>query len=1091
MKKTSKRFLILATLPMLLGGLAGCGQSSDSSIKDSSSPSSSVASSSSASSVAPLPEKYSLMKNWAGNLEEQYFTTNCTDAKTTLTYTNVPAGDSNNWVYVSRSFAYDDNVKNFSEYKTLHFEGKLATTAGTNNVMVKIQTSGANIEKVFNFPSTDGIYELSIASVDWATVQSILFFPNRTNDASTGAGSGVFNFTDISLRKTEVNADYNIDKNAPTTVQEVNTYTTGDTFKVTKDWRDSGAGVITPKVSNDVWTLDYDKTKATAGTDTSWVWAKALVTGEGLSAFKKVVFTFVGTKDHSAIFALEGLNAGGEKKKTEHDAVTFTGAEQTVELDIQHLKDGTAVSFDFSQKQMLMIHPDGGSTTAIGSIVLKSVVFSKEDITKDTSNLNIYDGSSTTFSITKGYTAFDSGTYTFDYKEGGAVEVSYNVSDYKFFKVNSIGANLKNLKTVKVSVKGEAGKTLIFKPFDSHEFQIALTGETQVVEFDISSYVYNKTWTAEQEVSTLFCYKDMAVSGATSYSGTFTINSVVYSTSGNNVYASGDVFNITNSWVDSGDKVYTVTPGSALGAFDVAYAKGESEWGTLKANLANLPDDYTKLTLKVKGTQDEKIMVKGSSGPEKTITFTGEEDTVEVSLNAGATFVGIIAAPGNKNVSGSFQIISASLVAYVDPNVNYYVAGNDTLDLNVGWANADNKYTATGTLPAIAVTYNKGTGDEWVGISTSFAKADPAVLDMVQIDITGATEGHEFLAKVEGGTEVRSTADATGKLTLKFPNTVKAGKVTIMAQDGTASVSGTFNIVAAKLYSSASEAVNTYKSGARLDMAKGWANADKKYTAVTGADGKITVTYNKGVGDEWSGISSSFAGVSSKVLDRIHLKVSGAAEGDEYLFKAEGKNDNRAVANAEGIVTFDFANPLTDVTEGKLTIMAKDGTASVSGTFVIEECYLYDSSVNTYTSGETFTINPSSYKENDASTYAFTANADQTTSVVCNNDSWKFFYTQVQGTDILKFTTLTIKAKGEAGKTLKVKPFDKFEKDLSFTGTEEQTLTVDLTEKATDLATLDLSKPVKMIFFYLDTANMGGTAVTNASFTIDSIVFSK
>jgi hypothetical protein len=88
-------------------------------------------------------------------------------------------------------------------------------------------------------------------------------------------------------------------------------------------------------------------------------------------------------------------------------------------------------------------------------------------------------------------------------------------------------------------------------------------------------------------------------------------------------------------------------------------------------------------------------------------------------------------------------------------------------------------------------------------------------------------------------------------------------------------------------------------------------------------------------------------------------------------------------------------------------------------------------------------------------------------------------------------TTLTVKAKAVAGKTLLVKPFDAKDNRLAFTGTEEQTLTIDLTDSA--YTAKDFTQTLPILFFYLDTADEGATNTTAAAatFTIDSVVFSK
>lgn len=904
------------------------------------------------------------MKNWAGNMQESYFTNSCSDTLTTLAYTDIPVGDSNNWIYVARSFAFDDNVANFGVYKTLHFEGKLETTKGTNHVMLKIQHStGPNIEKVFDFPSTANTFELDLSAVDWANVQSILFFPNRTNDSSTGAGSGTFTFTDISLRKTAVQDAYNIDKGGYTTLQEVNTYESGDTFAVTKDWRDSGTRVIHPVAGeNGAWTISWDKSTAAAGVDDSWAWAQALVRGEGLSAFKKIVFTVTGTKDHTAIFALEGVDTSGANKKAEiKNAVTFTGAEQTVELDIKNLKDGTAVDFDWSINHMVMIHPDGGSTTMAGSITLKSVVFSKEALTEDLSNINIYDGTSNTFAITKGYQALDSGTYSFTYKEDGSVEIPYTVGPWKFFHATYRGANLKNLRTVKISLKGVAGTMFVFKPIgDNKEYDITLTGDTQTVEFDISGIDSFMPTSDSQDVNINMCLHDPAATDTVAASGKLIINSITFATSGNNVYSGGTTMDITNSWVDSGDSCYTVTRGATAGDFSVAYVKN-SEWGTLLAKVANIPATLNTITFVIKGTKDDTLMLKTDGGThnETTVTLTGADDTFTIPMNFDATFIGIIAIPGTKDTAktGTFEIKSCTLSN---------VAASDDATINV-----------PGTDGVLNLT-------KWVSATT--------------------------------GAYTAGEAD-------------------------------TNNVVA------------------------------------------CTYTTTK---TEWDALQAKFSGLDYYKYNRLIVNITGATAGKEFLVKIEGGDgDHKVTVAADGTASYDIA---VSKNAGRVSLMAEDGTANVSGAFNVAAHFAFeaykDPNVNYYESGNSFAVTKG-YTENDKNTYAFTYNTDGTVGVSATTSGYQFFKTQVNGAGLASMTTLTVKAKAVAGKTLLVKPFDAKDNRLAFTGTEEQTLTIDLTDSA--YTAKDFTQTLPILFFYLDTADEGATNTTAAAatFTIDSVVFSK
>lgn len=975
MKNNFKKLALWLIIPMAIGLLVGCGDNSTSnpttSVESTSPTTSNPATTSTDTSTTnpttsiqePLPEVHSMLDHWAGNKEEKYITVE-EGKSTVITYVDLPVGDSNNWVYVARSFAYDDNVERFGEYKTLHFEGNLAITTGTANVMLKIeQTGGGSIEKIFNFKSEAGTYEISVANVDWTKVQSVLFFPNRTTVSSTGVGNGVITLTNFSLVKTDVNPDYDIDKFGPKTPQEVNTYESGDTFAVTKDWRDGGKGVITPTADGTKWTLVYDKTAGAAGEDTSYAWAQALVTGEGLNAFKKIVFVATGTVGNSAIFKIEGLDTTGTRVASEVKA-DFTGVEQTVELDIKNA-NGKAISLDFTNNIMVMIMPDGGSTTAKGTIVLASTTFSKEDVTEDLSNVNMYDETTSSLTLTKGLSSLDAGVYTFAYNDDGSIKVNYtNITSWKFFKFLSRGTaeQIKGLATLKMTLTGVKGLTLIVKPFNIHEFKVTLTGEEQEVELDFSAYLSGlNSYQGKTNLETLFCVKDLAAADDVKYSGELLIKSLVFVQTGKNIYNDGDEFLLTNSLVDSGDKVYTTTRKGA-GQFDVAYSKGESQWGTLVGNVSNIPSKFDTERLTIKGTKDVKLLLKANS-KEVWCTLTGEEDVFDLALPTGETLwaVALIMAPGEVNVSGTIQILSWKILSLKDPDMNYY-EGADVFDIYKGFKEND-----TGSY---AVTLNDKS-----------------------VTIVANNNGYQFFS--------------------------------------------------------------TQVVGANL------LNLKQLVIKATGEAGMTLLI---------------------KPFDKfeVRLTFTGATEQTFIINLAD------YAANLDGV----------DTTVAKKFIMfylnsADEGSKVDNKTLVINSMKMIKAS-NVYTSGDEFNVN-SGYYENDANTYAF-AYADGKTTVTANSKSWAYFYTPFYGEGLSSFTKFKVNVTGEAGKTLLVKLFDKIEVWFTFTAdslTMEQTVDLTLEANAAKLKDVDFTAPQKVLMFYLDTADYGATVNTNAVFTINTLSYIK
>ena len=455
-----------------------------------------------------------------------------------------------------------------------------------------------------------------------------------------------------------------------------------------------GKGVITPSVTGTEWKLDYDKSKAAAGDDASWSWAQALVKGEGLKNFKKVVFTIKGEAGKSAIIKQEGLDLTGTKINSEV-SVDFDGTEQVIEIGLQKNKAGTKLSFDFSKEQTLMLFPDGGQPTAKGTLTIKSVVYSKEEITV-VSNANAYDGVAESVVINKGFKEVDKGTYTFgEVSEAGEINVDYNIESWKFFKAPIRGENLKKLKTLTMTVKGKVGDKLLVKPYDKFEYWVIFDGKEQEIEIDISKFSYTAPTDPTVEAMTNFCVRPLEGETAT---GSFTLKNLTYKTSGKNIsHQVGNEFICTNAWANSGtDKDYTVTE-NGLGEFEVAYDK-KTEWGTLATQIGDIDKKFNTISITVKGIADRMLMIKDGKS-EKNFKLTGGDDVITINRGADITFVGLIAEGGTLGAKGSFTIKELKFIVSKDPNVNYYESG-ETFAIEKGYISNDEgayNFTQKGT----------------------------------------------------------------------------------------------------------------------------------------------------------------------------------------------------------------------------------------------------------------------------------------------------------------------------------------------------------------------------------------------------------
>ena len=362
----NRKLIALILASMALGALAGCGNKKNTSSGSEPAPSSS-------SQEDPLPNEYSLMKYWSGNPSEDFYDVNDTGEQTIIEYEDVVGEDSGGWAYVSRSFQYDAAVRGrFSEYKKISFTGKLQTTAGSDVVMVKVQGAGGTFEKRFNFASTTKTYEFSTSFIsDWNQVDAILFFANRSNNSD---GSGVITLDKMVLSKDAVNPDYDIAPGMPDVPQAFNYYDGEDSYNAMYRWGYNDDGYITTETVDAGYKFSW-----TGNKEVEWSYVSAWVSGTtehplASSGLKRMVYTITGgTAGQSALFKVEDYDQGNANAVEK--SIEFTGAEQTVEIDITKV----LANAGFADRLKLLIFPLAGQHGAqpTGEVTLKSAVLDK------------------------------------------------------------------------------------------------------------------------------------------------------------------------------------------------------------------------------------------------------------------------------------------------------------------------------------------------------------------------------------------------------------------------------------------------------------------------------------------------------------------------------------------------------------------------------------------------------------------------------------------------------------------------------------------------------------------------------------------
>lgn len=113
-------------------------------------------------------------------------------------------------------------------------------------------------------------------------------------------------------------------------------------------------------------------------------------------------------------------------------------------------------------------------------------------------------------------------------KDGAKWVIGYDKGNFEWSAVKAVvvGEALSTMKTVKLTVKGTAGKSILFKPFDNNETRIEFTGEVQEIVVDITNLVTDASRDLTKNQSMII----MAEGGVKEVTGSFEILGLEFST---------------------------------------------------------------------------------------------------------------------------------------------------------------------------------------------------------------------------------------------------------------------------------------------------------------------------------------------------------------------------------------------------------------------------------------------------------------------------------------------------------------------------------------------------------------------------------
>ncbi len=516
---------------------------------------------------------------------------------------------------------------------------------------------------------------------------------------------------------------------------------------------DFAEGWVASDPSKEAYTISYEAGVTTIdwNRDASEVWEAVKYIFPSLLEQQNVItMTFKGEAGKAIIVKPNGNNAY-EK------FVWFDGTEQTVTFKLNEPIVNVIINVDPDMGWLETPHV--GSLTGTFDIIQAKTSY-------------VFPGSL----VETDWTENDPDTYDFNEQADGSILVTYTKGvgqSWVFMRNNFDATAAEDKNLMLVILQGTVGKSVLLKPNDVGALE-------RRVDFVNDQPVF--VWVNADAFTKMIVF---AEPGNEAVSGTFTILGV-YLTYEKPAAVERDVIvDFESGWVDNGDSVYTIT--EADGKTTVAYNKGTTEWSTMKYTFTENLSNHNLVTLVVKGTAGKQILVKLNNQYETWVTFTGNEQTVEIPLTYTLVDALIFAEGGVAGATGSFEIISAQVSWVPVPQ-----------DITTGWVvNDAGTYTLVENVDgSITITYAT---TSYQFIINNF-NAD-AVLGLNTLTVTvQGTSGETLLIKPNDSNalEQKITFDGTEQ-TFTFTSTGFTKLLLFAAPGAPALTQGTFTLVSVTL----------------------------------------------------------------------------------------------------------------------------------------------------------------------------------------------------------------------------------------------------------------------------------------------------
>ncbi|MFA7106717.1 MAG: hypothetical protein WC154_05400 [Candidatus Izemoplasmatales bacterium] len=983
-----KKLLVFILMMVIAFVVVACGgtSSSTTTTNQSSSTTTSVTTGSTTtttdtvSSTVSQLQKMSIINGWSDSGDSVY-TIVQDNTELAVTY------DKNSFSWANMVYEIDEDL---SVYNKL-----VIAISGQGTLMIKIQGATEAFEVSLQLTAGEVMYQLDLR--DWdeflTGVTGVYLFggPGKASDA------GSF---DISLFEFHEGTAYgnvleNGDSNIPQNEQIYDG--TGETFDFSNGFVDNGDGIYTIDKSGENINVAYTK-----ATGFEWAYIISTVRGD-FSDFDYVVLRIKGITAGSVLFKAE-LSAS---VKNEISGTFDVGEELILCLDLSTWTDD---QLDALTK--ILVFADGGSGTGTGEFDILEAYFSKVFVGEPpVQPVDYYD-------FLAGWVENDLDTYEFTETETETLLVEYTKAAGQgwVFMKNEFTDEAEEYNTLTMVVKGTAGKSILVKPNDDgnleYTFNFDGTEQTMTVSADLFTKVL------------IF-----AEPGTESITGSFEIISAKLTYVEPKPLSADVVYDFNDLWEDNDGGIYTFTDNSGVMTVDYTKTAGQ-EWAFIKAVFNENLLNHDTIKMVVKGTVGEQLIIKPNDNGtyEQTITFDGTEQTVIFDLSDKPLNVLMFVDPINGSLSGSFDILSATVYAKDPTQANFLYEFEE---------NDPDTYEQTILSDgSVQVDYTKAVAQEWVFMRANFLPEMAIGKNTMTLVISG-TEGLTVLLKPNdlGTLEKTVTFDGTEQTIVINADTFTS--LLIFAEAGTASVSGSFIIHSAKL---------SYVEPA-YDFNDIWEENDADtYDITVQPDGSVLVDYTKGVGQEWVFMKAMLDSLEADGFNTLTLVLKGT-NGESILIKPNNSG------TLEQTINFDGTEQTVVITADSfesVMMFVQPNLASVTGTFEIVEAKL------TYVEPAALPIDQeyvfgNTWIDNDGGVYTFT-DTDGIVKVEWTKDSgeeWSFIK-YVIDENLSNHDTLTMVFNGPVGVQLIIKPNDNgaYEKTITFDGTD-QTVVFDMTDTLT------------------------------------------